>query len=349
MKRKRFIIAALLGICMLVSAAEEIVRVRAQGIGATFDDAVRSACRTAVGHVTGTICKEFTQIQEDQVKQTILMLSSGFVTSYEVESTKKIDRGIEVIIRANVLREKLTQRLLAFSSGEAPLLAGETLPPQMSPREKQRRDFSRMLIYLLDDYARIFQIIPVNKVVSQQNGKPCVFVNFYLAMNPRDYRMYFNDLQKNLIRMGFRTTQKSGDFSIQLHPMQKSFYTPKYKVDNNYLFQYYNFNAYGLSNTLMRQLVLQVELLAKNGEKITSGDFRIMRPLVCSRNEVQLMGIRKFVADPQNPLRMKCTVCLPVITMDEGDLVERIRYSLRFDSGKDAKDCYNNRGQFVTE
>ena len=112
MKRKRFIIAALLGICMLVSAAEEIVRVRAQGIGATFDDAVRSACRTAVGHVTGTICKEFTQIQEDQFKQTFLLLSSGFVTSYEVESTKKIDRGIEVIIRANVNGSAVTNDTL---------------------------------------------------------------------------------------------------------------------------------------------------------------------------------------------------------------------------------------------
>lgn len=110
MMKRIFALVILLGMCIVTSAAEEVVRVRAQGIGTTFEEAIRNACRTAVGHVTGTICKERTEINGDIVKQQILTLSSGFITGYEVESSKTIDKGIEVIIRANVLRERLENR-----------------------------------------------------------------------------------------------------------------------------------------------------------------------------------------------------------------------------------------------
>lgn len=60
--KRIFALVILLGMCIVTSAAEEVVRVRAQGIGTTFEEAIRNACRTAVGHVTGTICKERTEI-----------------------------------------------------------------------------------------------------------------------------------------------------------------------------------------------------------------------------------------------------------------------------------------------
>lgn len=348
MKGKIFVLAVLMGISLVTSAEEEVVRVRAQGIGTTYEEAVRNACRTAVGHVTGTICKERTEINGDKVKQQILTLSSGFITGYEVESSKKIDRGIEVIIRANVLREKLRNRLFALSSGTAPLMQGEPPELQLTPREKQRRDLSRMLIYLLDDYARIFQVIPVNKVVSQFNRKPCVYVNFYLAINPRDWRVYFDNLQKELVRLGFRKQIKPEDCRIVLSPIQSKFYTPSYKIDNPYLSQYYNFHKTAIANNaVMRQLVLHVELLSKNGETITAGDFRIMRPISCAKDYLCVYGLPE--ADPENSLRKKCTVRLPVVTMDEGDRVERIRYSMRFDTGKGAQDLHHNNRQFIME
>lgn len=84
---KKLLIAILISIPMLVSAADEI-SLTASGNGSTQDAAVKSALRNAIEQAYGAFISTNTQVLNNKlVKDEIVSLSQGVVTSYNIVSS----------------------------------------------------------------------------------------------------------------------------------------------------------------------------------------------------------------------------------------------------------------------
>lgn len=86
----------------------------AEGVGTDDDKALKDAFRNAVRQAVGAVVDAETLVKNDDViKDQVLTYSDGFITKYDVQSTKKEDGLVRTTIQATVERRKLIQKLQA--------------------------------------------------------------------------------------------------------------------------------------------------------------------------------------------------------------------------------------------
>ena len=231
MKLKRIGLAIFFGMVISVAAAEgEIREVTAEGRGANRTEALEAAYRDAIAKQVGVIIKERTELDNEKVKSQILTLSNGFIAEPPADDsiieTKTAD-GVHIrITGVKVYVEKMKKRMIGIYTATLPLPDIQKAPEKYG-YQKFTEAYTRMLIDEIDDYSRIFQIIPVNKVLTaDRRGNPLLVINFQLAVNPSDYKNYVAALSANLARMNFvqkdSRLRKAGLLTVKLFPIPTS-------------------------------------------------------------------------------------------------------------------------------
>jgi hypothetical protein len=121
---KRLIIFwGVVGILCICAAAEAQTKIRAEGMALISnnrtdiarDKALDAALRSAVEKVVGIMISSTTEVENFQVKMDrILSESKGFINTYKILSEKRQDDQFVVVIEADVVRERLKDRLEAI-------------------------------------------------------------------------------------------------------------------------------------------------------------------------------------------------------------------------------------------
>lgn len=281
MKLKTIVLTLFLGTAISLSAAEgEIVEVAAEGRGANRTEALEAAYRDAIAKQVGIIVKERTELDNDKVKSQILTLSNGFIVEPPPDDAiieTKSENGVHIRVKGlKVYVEKMKKRMIGIYTATLPLPDIQREPEKYG-YQKFTDAYTRMLIDEIDDYSRIFQIIPVNKVLtSDRRGNPVLAVNFLLTINPMDYKNYMNSLCANLARMNFAQIRSRGKgncvvklFPIPTSPRFISLAANLVNVDREMLKEHYCNNK----GRQERHLIYKMELLSTTGEVLQTKSF----------------------------------------------------------------------------
>ena len=349
---KRITLLSLFAAAISLMAAEgEIREVTAEGRGANRQEAIDAAYRNAIAQQVGVIVKERTELNNDKVKSQILTLSNGFIAEVPPDSSileTKVDGGVHVTIKGlKVYVEKMRKRMLSIYTATLPLSDIQKAPEKFG-YQKFSEAYTRMLIDEIDDYVKIIQIQPVNKILaSNRRGNPILVVNYLLVINPADYQNYIASLYANLLRMNFvalkpTRRQMKGNFFVTYNPVptdrtRLSLATNMLNIDKELLRTHYVNRQ-----RKRRQLICKMELLDQKGEVLQGKIFQILKfPIHYSDRSLNLT-----LPDRQN-LKQELHTSFQFSNPENATKVSSIRLSLHYDfPGDDVQRDFRNRGFF---
>lgn len=351
---KRITLLSLFAAAISLMAAEgEIREVTAEGRGANRQEAIDAAYRNAIAQQVGVIVKERTELNNDKVKSQILTLSNGFIAEVPPDSSileTKVDGGVHVTIKGlKVYVEKMRKRMLSIYTATLPLSDIQKAPEKFG-YQKFSEAYTRMLIDEIDDYVKIIQIQPVNKILaSNRRGNPILVVNYLLVINPADYQNYIASLYANLLRMNFvalkpTPRQMKGNFFVTYNPVptdrtRLSLATNMLNIDKELLRTHYVNRQ-----RKRRQLICKMELLDQKGEVLQGKiiAFQILKfPIHYSDRSLNLT-----LPDRQN-LKQELHTSFQFTNPENATKVSSIRLSLHYDfPGDDVQRDFRNRGFF---
>lgn len=320
----------------LVAAEGETVVVTAEGRGNSRAEAITAAYRNAVAQQVGVILKERTELDNDKVKSQILTLSNGFIAETPPESAiEETKVGNEVHVRIHGVKvyvEKMKKRMLGIYCATFPLTEIRQHPEKFG-YQKFTDAYTRMLIDELDDYSRIFQAVPVNKVLtSDRKGKMVLVVNFLLAINPVDYKNYLESLCANLARMNFVQAGRGmskGNCIINLPTVANAsrrlrLATNLINVDCDMLAEHY----IGAKRA-RRQLIYKMELLDSAGEIVADKLFFISNAVPINYSSVN----RSLTLNlpERNNLNRELHLTFDFTAPEDATRVSSVRITLHYD------------------
>lgn len=134
--------------------------VRAQGTGATFEQAKAQAFRQAVELEIGVLVLSDRETQDYVlVKNDILAYSAGYVTDYKIVSTASTDSRHTVTLDVKVTSSKIANRILSRARSSVEL-QGDTLAAQYSTWIDQKQAGDKILEKVLNQYPqRAFDLV----------------------------------------------------------------------------------------------------------------------------------------------------------------------------------------------
>ena len=351
---KRITLLSLFAAAISLMAAEgEIREVTAEGRGANRQEAIDAAYRNAIAQQVGVIVKERTELNNDKVKSQILTLSNGFIAEVPPDSSileTKVDGGVHVTIKGlKVYVEKMRKRMLSIYTATLPLSDIQKAPEKFG-YQKFSEAYTRMLIDEIDDYVKIIQIQPVNKILaSNRRGNPILVVNYLLVINPADYQNYIASLYANLLRMNFvalkpTPRQEKGNFFVSYNPIPTSrkplsLATNMLNIDKELLRTHYINNQ-----RKRRQLICKMELLDQKGEVLQGKIISLLNrqfPIFYSDRSLNLT-----LPDRQS-LKQELHTAFEFTNPENATKVSSIRLSLHYDfPGDDVQRDFGNWGFF---
>lgn len=280
LKTKAFFLFLLMaGFANAFGGDGEIKKVDAEGRGATRAEAIEAAYRNAIQQEVGVILKERNELDDENLKTRILTLSNGYVVEPPPESAiveTKTEDGVHVKITGlKIYAEKMKKRMLELHQGAYQFDAIQKDPEKFGYRALADA-YARMLIDELDDYVKLFQVIPVDrKIVPNRRGEPSLAVNFRLCVNPSDYRNYLDSLTANLAKMNFapiRGGDRTGKCLVSFRAIPsdrraETFGVDVLNVDRNALQEHY------YQNGKCRVLICRMTVLDKNGDALQTRRF----------------------------------------------------------------------------
>jgi hypothetical protein len=206
------------------------ISVVAEGVGKTETEAKTAAFRDAVGKVVGTIIDATTHIKNDEIiSEEILEFSGGFISSYEVLSTKQVDGLTRIRIRAEVEKLQITQKLQK-SKITKEKVSGDDLLAQKLTKEAARKDAAKLL-------SKQFEVIPelfAPKVI----GKPelsadekSIVLSIQVSVDPKKYAEFVKRIAPLLDKVAIKsqsvliesTPQRNGTFSYNFPAKENQF------------------------------------------------------------------------------------------------------------------------------
>jgi hypothetical protein len=128
--------------------------VRAVGEGETKDQALDNAFKNAVSKASGVVLSSENEARNDTlVKNDLLSYSSGFIVSYKVVKEQSTAGGYQVEIAAKVASNKIANRVLGRSTGQAEVGdKGRQIYAQASTVLRERSAGDALLKSLVADY-----------------------------------------------------------------------------------------------------------------------------------------------------------------------------------------------------
>jgi hypothetical protein len=122
--KKKVIFAVLVGLMCFPPVVDAQMKIRAEGVAVIHnnrvdiarDKALDGALRSAVEKVVGVMISSTSEVENFQLKMDrILSESKGFINTYQIVSEKRQQDQFEIVIDADVGRERLKDRLEAIS------------------------------------------------------------------------------------------------------------------------------------------------------------------------------------------------------------------------------------------
>jgi hypothetical protein len=128
--------------------------VRVTGEGANRDQALDNAFKNAVTKATGVVLSSENEARNDVLtKDDLLSYSSGFVSSFEVVKEQATDTGYKVEIAAKIASNKIANRILGRSTGQADVSSkSQQVYAQASTVLRERSAGDSLLKSLMADY-----------------------------------------------------------------------------------------------------------------------------------------------------------------------------------------------------
>ncbi len=201
-------------------AEKQGVRVVAEGVGGTADEAVKDAFRNAVRQVVGAVVDAETLVKNDEViSDKVLTYSDGFITKYD-QVSKKQDKGLfRVKIAATVERRsvvaKLKEAKITLKKVDGQGLFAETITDLEAGKnalallEKQLEGFP---LNCLETSA-----VGKPEVVKKEGGEATVRFRIGFQADIKKYDTFVAKLQSTLGKVA----RAQGEFSLRATPGRK--------------------------------------------------------------------------------------------------------------------------------
>jgi len=134
----------------------DVVKVKARGVGANKDEALKDAYRDAVERAIGLYVDAEQMVKNDEVVQDqVLTHSNAYITHYEEVDTKPLSGGlVQVRIVADVKKGQLTKKLEGVMPPQTVKVNGGILSDayaQLVSKEKRADDSAALLKAALKD------------------------------------------------------------------------------------------------------------------------------------------------------------------------------------------------------
>lgn len=154
------------------------------GVGNNIEQAKLNGFRTAIELYVGTvIVSERDYHNYRNIKNELLVYSSGYVDRYQIISTQDIDDQIRLVMDVTVSTNKISNRILGkFSSNE--FIDGDRFKAQVDSFTEERNNADKLLANVLKDYPyRAFTIEQKNYRIESIDRNLFLVMPYKLSWN----------------------------------------------------------------------------------------------------------------------------------------------------------------------
>ena len=217
--------------------------------GATKDDAVKTALRSAIEQAYGTFVSANTAILNDElVKDEIVTVASGNVKSYSEIASETMPNGrTYVTLRATVSVSKLIK--YAQSKGAETEFAGATFGMNLKMKELNKKNDQKVLENMLTQLKSIPDLFDYElelKEPTMKQGEVCVegFISLIINSNTQ---LYYDILMKTLLSLSLSENERKEYesmnipyYAVKIQPSETTRKIPKgwEKSDDTYIYFY---------------------------------------------------------------------------------------------------------------
>ena len=155
---KRIVLAALFLLSGVVFAETPTKTVEAEGMGETLELAMKNARENAVRKAFGEVVDSVTEVKNDQLIESTISASSGFVVSSQVLGAQFDEKNkiYTVKTRTVVATERMKAQINRFKKSTASVDIGSML--EAADAKIQEKNAMKILLYLLDEIPKLYRL-----------------------------------------------------------------------------------------------------------------------------------------------------------------------------------------------